>query len=133
MADAPAPAVEFELPAVPVSTTRARRLVRRLAEGVVADPFAVDLAVTEAVSNVVLHAYRDRRGPGSIHVSARVEADCMVVEVADRGVGLSPRADSPGLGLGLALIAQQADGLDVQELQAGTRVIMRFRRRAVSG
>ncbi len=45
----------------------------------------------------------------------------------DEGSGLAPRVDSPGLGLGLGLIAQVADSADVRAPEdGGTEVVMRF-------
>jgi serine/threonine-protein kinase RsbW len=61
---------------------------------------AVRLAVSEAVTNVVLHAYRD--SSGSVHVSADLAGSELWVLIADDGCGLRPVADSPGLGMGLA-------------------------------
>src|ERR1044071_7534557 len=61
----------------------------------------VRLAVSEAATNAVLHAYRDR-DPGQIRVDARVLDDGRLrIVVEDDGFGPLPRPDSPGLGLGL--------------------------------
>jgi anti-sigma regulatory factor (Ser/Thr protein kinase) len=85
------------------------------------------LAVTEAATNVVLHAYRDRDEPGSVLIEARRLFDHVSVSVRDEGTGLTPRLDSPGLGLGLGLIAQVADSADVRAPESGgTEVVMRF-------
>jgi serine/threonine-protein kinase RsbW len=80
---------------------------------------AVLLAASEAATNVVLHAYRDSPDPGHIEVIGTLAAGELVVTVRDSGSGLRPRGDSPGLGLGLAVIAQQADRLDMRESPAG--------------
>ena len=51
----------------------------------------------------------------------------MCIYVLDEGTGLAPRVDSPGLGLGLGLIAQVADSADVRAPESGgTEVVMRF-------
>ena len=51
----------------------------------------------------------------------------MCIYVLDEGTGLAPRVDSPGLGLGLGLIAQVADSADVRTPETGgTEVVMRF-------
>ncbi|MDA0163261.1 ATP-binding protein [Solirubrobacter ginsenosidimutans] len=71
------------------------------------------LAVTEACSNVVMHAYLDADAPGWLEVRARRANAMLVVEVDDEGRGLLPRHDSPGLGLGLPLIAQVTDVLEI--------------------
>lgn len=89
---------------------------------------AVVLAVSEAATNVVLHAYRDRAEAGVIEVTAAIANDELWIIVTDTGIGLHPRADSPGLGLGLAIIAHMADGVDLLRPAAGgLELRMRFR------
>ncbi len=56
----------------------------------------VVLAASEALSNVVMHAYIDRRDPGEMRIRARVAEQRLHVEVEDDGVGIRPRVDSPG-------------------------------------
>jgi serine/threonine-protein kinase RsbW len=86
----------------------------------------IKLAVTEACTNVVIHAYPDGEGP--MEVSAALGTDQLSVVVRDEGRGVVPRADSPGLGLGLPLIATLTESL---ELGTGdddsTEVRMTFR------
>ena len=93
------------------------------------DPDAVALAVTEAVTNAVLHAYVDAPQPGEIEVVVQRAAEAHSVEilVCDDGRGMRPRTDSPGLGLGLPLVATLADRFEVQaRAGGGTRVRMAF-------
>jgi len=71
----------------------------------------VKLAVTEACTNVVVHAYPD--GDGPMAVSAGLNDGALTVVVADEGRGILPRPDSPGLGLGLPLIATLASSLEL--------------------
>jgi anti-sigma regulatory factor (Ser/Thr protein kinase) len=71
----------------------------------------VKLAVTEACTNVVVHAYGDEEGP--MAVSAALRGGRLTVVVADEGRGIVPRPDSPGLGLGLPLIATLAESLEL--------------------
>jgi serine/threonine-protein kinase RsbW len=108
------PDLELSLPA------RAENVaVVRHAFGGFGDAFGVDdqtlsdikLAVTEACTNVVVHAYPDREGPIEVH--AMVQDGRLVVVVRDQGQGIVPRADSPGLGLGLPLIATLAESLEL--------------------
>lgn len=88
---------------------------------------AVRLAVSEAATNVVVHAYRDERARGEIELSASIAGGELWVIVADGGSGLRARRDSPGLGLGLGLIAGVADGIDlVQRAGGGLELRMRF-------
>ena len=109
---------------------KARRAVLDWAESHVDDRAVLSdiaLAVTEATTNVVLHAYRDREEPGKVIVEAERHHDHVCLYVRDEGTGLSPRVDSPGLGLGLGLIAQVADSADVRAPDTGgTEVVMRF-------
>ena len=64
----------------------------------------VRLAVSEAATNAVVHGYRDDR-EGELKVVAYVGDGELCIVVCDTGVGLAPRADSPGLGLGMPLMA----------------------------
>jgi anti-sigma regulatory factor (Ser/Thr protein kinase) len=117
-------------PAVAASVAEARSAVSAFAEaaGATADALAaVSLAVSEAVTNAVLHAYLDREVPGPVEVRARREASTVVVEVSDEGRGMLPRTDSPGLGLGLPLIAQMTESLEVHDRPGGgTEIRMAF-------
>lgn len=86
---------------------------------------AVKLAVSEAVTNSVLHAYRG--GPGKIQVTAAVAGSELWVLVADEGGGLHPEPHRPGLGLGLGLISQVCDEMAiVARSGGGTEVRIRF-------
>jgi serine/threonine-protein kinase RsbW len=88
----------------------------------------VQLAVSEAATNAVVHAYRESEG--HLHVRAHVEAAELIVVVVDTGSGLAPRADSPGLGLGMPLMASVTTRFSVVSQGKGTEVHMAF---ALSG
>ena len=109
---------------------RAREAVRAFAEDQGADAHAlaaVELCVSEAVSNAVLHAYRKLGGRGPVEVEARRPDGFLYVHVRDQGSGIRRRQDSPGLGLGLPLIRETAEALDVRsEIGSGTEIAMRF-------
>jgi serine/threonine-protein kinase RsbW/stage II sporulation protein AB (anti-sigma F factor) len=125
-----APALDLRLPAVPGAASHVRRAVHAVAAGKVVNDYAVALAVSEAVTNVVVHAYRDRDpddGPGHVHVTVTVEGDELLVAVSDEGTGLTPRPDSPGAGLGLPIIATLADRFEARQLSKGTMVLLGFR------
>lgn len=86
----------------------------------------IRLAVTEACTNVVVHAYTDDED-GPLEVEARLAGDDLTVVVRDRGKGIAPRPDSPGLGLGLPLIASLADSVKLGHDGDGhTEVLMGF-------
>jgi serine/threonine-protein kinase RsbW/stage II sporulation protein AB (anti-sigma F factor) len=123
------------LPAVPSSVTALRHEVVDfvIAAGVGDDVVTgVKLAVSEAVTNVVVHAYVGAEGPGEVRVRACVQDHEVLVTVSDDGCGMVPRLDSPGLGVGLPFIAHTADTLDIGHTPAGgTELRMSFRIAAV--
>jgi anti-sigma regulatory factor (Ser/Thr protein kinase) len=85
----------------------------------------VRLAVSEAATNAVVHGYRDSRD-GELKVAAYVAGGEFVVVVADAGRGLAPRPDSPGLGLGMPLMASVTTRFRVVSRGPGTEVHMAF-------
>ena len=89
------------------------------------DPWPVGIVVSEAVTNVVLHAYRDGES-GRVRVSASLQDTVLTLVVADDGVGISPNPDSPGLGVGLALIGSLAEHMEIQR-DGGTMLVARLR------
>lgn len=92
--------------------------------GAVAD---IALAVSEALTNIVVHAYLDASQPGPMTVSAgRLDGEIVVV-VSDEGRGMVPRRDSPGLGLGLAIMARLASSVEVVDHQPGPGTTVRLR------
>jgi two-component sensor histidine kinase len=100
-------------PAIPASVPVARRELTEYAlrAGASVEQLdAVRLACSEALTNVVVHAYGGYAG--RIYVNA----------------GLRSNYESSGLGVGLALIAQASDGLTIMNRgSGGTEVRMRFR------
>jgi serine/threonine-protein kinase RsbW len=93
---------------------------------------AVRLAVSEAVSNVVVHSYRHARR-GEFTMAVEWEDDFLRVTVRDHGCGMQPRMDSPGAGLGLPLIATLSDTVSVTEPpDGGTELCMTFPLRELS-
>jgi serine/threonine-protein kinase RsbW len=123
------PDIELALPA-----RAANIAVVRHAFGAIGEVFAVDeetlsnirLAVTEACTNVVVHAYPDGR-EGPLEVCATLRENELEVVVRDEGPGIAPRADSPGLGLGLPLIASLAESVQLgRDEDERTEVRMTF-------
>ncbi len=123
-----APDLELTLPARPENVAVARHAIGGFADVLdVPDQTLADvkLAVTEACTNVVVHAYPGGEGP--ITLRATVVDGMLRVVVSDEGRGILPRADSPGLGLGLPLIATLAESLELGTSDNGeTEVRMSF-------
>ena len=130
MSASPSP-FEAAWPAEPESVPAARRaVVSHLSEAQTADPPLSDiaLAISEAVTNVVNHAYLGR-DTGTVRVEVAMSEEEIRVTVEDDGRGMLPRTDSPGMGLGLPLIATVCDRLDAgRGRDSGTRLCMWFRR-----
>jgi serine/threonine-protein kinase RsbW len=116
---------ELELPSEAASVATARSAAADLAVAVGAPVADVKLAVSEAVGNAVLHAFRGRT-PGKVRVSARADRARLFVTVADDGTGMRPNLQSPGLGLGLSLITKLAHDVRFDSTPDGTTVTMIF-------
>ena len=90
---------------------------------------ALRLALSEAITNAVVHAFRDRE-PGTVTVTVTVDTRGGQVRatVVDDGSGCVPRADSPGMGLGLPMMSTLAATLNVctPASGVGTEVSMSF-------
>jgi anti-sigma regulatory factor (Ser/Thr protein kinase) len=84
----------------------------------------VALAVSEAATNAVVHGYRGEAG--TIHVSASKDEAELTIVISDTGPGLVPRTDSPGLGLGLPIIASLASRVELVSEGEGTHIHMMF-------
>jgi serine/threonine-protein kinase RsbW/stage II sporulation protein AB (anti-sigma F factor) len=122
---------ERVLPAVPAAVGRIRgELDHALACLDVAPTRRQDiaLAVTEAVTNVVLHAYLNMQ-TGPLYVAASALERSLRVTVYDLGRGMLPRPDSPGLGFGASLMSALADTVQISPNQSdgGTCVALLFR------
>jgi serine/threonine-protein kinase RsbW len=120
----------WTLPARLDAPSVARRLTCQFATAHDADEdtvAAVALCVSEAVANAVVHAYRDADQPGDVEIEAQKPNGYLCIYVRDRGQGMNPRLDSPGLGLGLPIIAESTTSLEVRRSSAGgTELVMRF-------
>jgi anti-sigma regulatory factor (Ser/Thr protein kinase) len=124
--------LQERLPALPASVSRLRGAIVALAASHGASDEQCDdiaLAVSEALTNAVVHAYAGRDREGVVGVDAWVSDDAaqsLIVEVCDEGTGMAARADSPGLGQGLALIDRLAQRVQVEDVAPGVRLRMTF-------
>src|SRR6478735_9563658 len=101
----------FPADAAAVGSARRRVAAYARLHGI-ADVDGVALAVSEVITNVVLHAYVGAPAPGLVYVTAAlVDGEGLVVWVGDDGRGMTPRSDSPGIGVGLPLVATLAHHL----------------------
>src|SRR4051812_48370048 len=124
--------VRLTLPAPPENVAVIRHVMGAFAEALQLPADLVEdmrLAVTEACTNVVRHAYHEGE-PGPIDVVIRPNGDQLDLIVSDRGAGIGPSPDLAGPGLGLPLIAALADHVDIEHAATrGSRLAMSFRRR----
>lgn len=108
----------------------ARQAVAALLSGKTEQELVGDVktALTEACMNAVVHAYPGGEG-GEFQVKAVREGGRLRLDVRDWGVGIQPRplASSPGLRIGLPLIAALADEFEARSgPRKGTWVTMSF-------
>jgi serine/threonine-protein kinase RsbW len=87
------------------------------------------LAVTEACTNVIQHAYGGGDGVGTIVVRYSAELGTISIEVEDSGSGFEPGAsphgsgrNGSGNGMGLMIIRVLTDELDIATTGSGTRL-----------
>jgi serine/threonine-protein kinase RsbW len=121
--------VRLTMPARPENVAVIRHVLGAFAEALRLPATLVEdmrLAVTEACTNVVRHAYRDGE-PGPIDVTIRPGGGRLDLVVADRGRGIGPSPDTSGPGLGLPLITALADSVDFRHAPTrGSRLAMSF-------
>ena len=87
------------------------------------------MAVSEACTNVVVHAYDDVEGV--LEVDMQADDRGLTIRVRDYGSGIHPHQqrarDVPALGLGLPLIAALSDSFELRGSSGqGTEVRMTF-------
>ena len=126
------PALWLELPAVAESVGQARHAVRIWADNLTLtsrERTTIMLAVSEAATNAVRHAYPHGMAPGGFRVRAEVDGGRLLVTLEDDGVGLDARPTATGLGLGLPLLGQLASAVQLvsaPERERGSDVRMWF-------
>ena len=122
--------VRLTLPSRPENVAVIRHMLGAFAETLQLPPDLVEdmrLAVTEACTNVVRHAYGEGE-TGTIDVVIHPSGDRLEVMVSDQGSGMGPSADVSGPGLGLPMIAALADHVEIEPgPHRGSRLVMWFR------
>jgi anti-sigma regulatory factor (Ser/Thr protein kinase) len=117
--------VQLDLSCDASNVAVARDALAKLARRVGARVDDVKIAVSEAVGNAVVHAYRgDVRGP--IRVTGRYKRGRLLVTVADQGIGMTPHPGTPGLRVGIPLITKLCDDVRFTSSEEGTVVSMSF-------
>jgi serine/threonine-protein kinase RsbW len=123
------PVGEFTLllPARSENLKTVRRAVSDFAASVGVDDETIAdlrLAVNEACSNVIRHAYEE--DGGEMEVQARPIGDSLLVVVQDRGRGLASPSSDPGSGLGLRVASAVSGSFALQQNAPGTEVRLVF-------
>lgn len=126
------PVVRIDLPARPEGVGVVRQALVGVADGLAIDAGVLSdakMAVTEACTNAVVHAYtEDTDPPARFDVEMFADEVQLLVVVRDQGIGIAEDEEerSEGaLGLGLPLIAALSDAFEVRA-QDGTEVRMGF-------
>ncbi len=117
--------VQLDLSSDATNVAVARHALAELARRVGAHVDDVKIAVSEAVGNAVVHAYRGGE-TGTIRVTGRHQRGRLVVTVADDGLGMTPNPGTPGLRVGIPLITKLCDDVRFTSSDQGTVVSMSF-------
>jgi serine/threonine-protein kinase RsbW len=124
------PAVRLCLPALPENVPLVRQALAGLADELAVDSARASdmkIALTEACTNAVMHAYGDEVGP--LEVTMETNHGRLELAVRDRGHGMRPlpsEREGPPLGFGLALIASLSDEFGIVGGRHGTEVRIAF-------
>jgi len=131
-------ALRLQLPADPIAPSVARNRVRHWLTGSCWPPGQQEdivLAVSEAVSNAIEHAYRDDQFPDVVDISGEVEAvpggqRRVTVIVRDHGCWRAPPIDDENRRRGIPLMRACVDTVTIgqpDDNRAGTAVVLRSR------
>jgi serine/threonine-protein kinase RsbW len=127
-----APDVRMTLPARPEGVAVVRQALAGMADALDFDAAVLadmKMAVSEACTNVVVHAYDD--SDGVLEVDMTADENGLTIRVRDYGSGIQPQVNRsrevPALGLGLPLIAALSDAFELYgSAGQGTEVRMTF-------
>lgn len=128
--------LKFAIPSLPQNIGLARVIVAAFAtqlEFTLAEVEEIRVAVSEAVSNCVIHAYPERIG--EIELELAIEADDLMIKVKDSGIGITDieqakqatfSTDPERMGLGLVFIESFMDQMQiVSGPNEGTIIVMK--------
>ena len=126
---APPPEVVLNMPARAEGVGVVRQALAGMADALAFDAAVLSdmkMAVTEACTNVILHAYPD--GAGRVEVDVFPNGRQVDVIVSDSGAGFMPRPVQKDTSwrLGLPLIAALSDGLEVTSGPEGNGTVVRM-------
>lgn len=126
--------VELKIPCRPEYVRTVRWLIGELAQAALLSPDAVEevkVAASEAVANIVRHAYGPGKSPQPIFMRCCRGPGQLIIEIIDRGIGfVAPKPDQqPDLtkegGLGIILIRALMDRVEYwSRPNVGTRIKM---------
>jgi serine/threonine-protein kinase RsbW len=130
--NATVPDVRLTMPARPEGVAVVRQALTGMADALAFDATVLadmKMAVSEACTNVVVHAYED--SDGLLEVDMQADDRGLTIRVRDYGSGIQPHAqrsrEVPALGLGLPLIAALTDAFELHGSSGqGTEVRMTF-------
>jgi anti-sigma regulatory factor (Ser/Thr protein kinase) len=81
--------------------------------------YAVRLGVTEVVTNAIVHGYGRAVDGNEIRLEVFHEDGELLIVIADDGPGVAPRIASPGVGLGLPVVAAVALRVELRSPAGG--------------
>ena len=130
--------LKINFPSLPQNVGLARVIVAAFAtklEFTLAEVEEIRVAVSEAVSNCVIHAYPDTEG--EIELELAIEADDLIIQVKDYGIGIDDieqakqatfSTDPERMGLGLVFIESFMNWMEIiSSPEQGTTIIMKKR------
>jgi serine/threonine-protein kinase RsbW len=126
--DMDGPRARWSAPAKADEVGRIRRAAAAVAaehglEGLALEHF--ELAVSEALTNVVLHAYPDAAGPMSVEIES--DGAELRITIADEGSGIAAQTAHRGLGMGLGILGSSADFCEIRSRRGvGVEVTLGF-------
>jgi anti-sigma regulatory factor (Ser/Thr protein kinase) len=124
------PDIELVLAAQPQNVAVARQVVGGIGDALGMTPEAVAdvrLAVSEACTNVIVHAYEDPEGE-EFALEVSVSGQLMHIAVRDSGRGFMDTATMPseGLGIGLQILERVGEEVQYSEAPGENEVRMTF-------